>query len=75
MVITAGDMLLLIVKSSSCGNITSDGYIPLLTLTLSERTTIKAGRKVWHYINEIARYNLSSKRSPILNHNLTNVFS
>jgi len=37
MVITAGDMLLLIVKSSSCGNITSDGCIPLLTLTLSKQ--------------------------------------
>ena len=75
MVITAGDILLLIVKSSSRGNITSDGCIPLVTLTLSERITIKAGRKIWHYINEIARYNLSSKRSLILNYNLTNVFS
>ena len=45
MVITAGDMLLHIVKSSSCGNITSDGCVPLVTVTLSERITIKAGRK------------------------------
>jgi len=59
MMITAGDMLLLIVKSSSCRNITSDSRVPLVTLTLSERITIKAGRKVWHYINETAIYNLS----------------
>ena len=60
MVITAGDMLLHIVKSSSCGNITSDGCVPLVTVTLSERITIKAGKKVWHYINEIARHSLST---------------
>jgi len=49
MVITAGDMPLILVKfskSSSCGNITSDGCVPLVKLTLSERITIKASKKV-----------------------------
>ena len=48
MVITAGNMPLILVKfskSSSCGNITSDSCVPLVTVTLSERITIKAGRK------------------------------
>jgi len=53
-VITAGDKPLLIVKfskSSSCGNVTSVGCAPLVTVILSERTTSKAGRKVWFYVH------------------------
>ena len=45
--ITAGDMLLLIVKfskSTSCGNVTSVDCVPLVKAILSERTTIEEGK-------------------------------
>jgi len=65
MVITAGDKPLLIVKfskSPACGNVTS---APLVAVTLSERITIEAGRKVWHSIYVYTRNNPSGKRSLI----------
>ena len=76
--ITAGDMPLLIVKfskSPACGNVTSVGCVPLVTVILSERITIEAGRKfgtlfmctqgITHLVKEVS-YKLTRCNSYVL---------
>jgi len=75
-VITAGDKPLLIVKfskSSSCGNVTSVGCVPLVTVILSERTTSKAGREIWNCAFDAA--SLVTVVAYKLNYSLTNISS